>query len=122
MTSNYGTREIDLQRLSYNQSDDPSESAAAASTWDKLEHHNHPDHEYENSLLELKKLADLGIISKEERIRRSQLITKFMHFEIGDEEKRCDDKVTDVVYKIDSLLAIFLNCLRDCFLGRYEVD
>lgn len=107
---------ISLQILNYDSQYTPS--------IERLEANPDASEEYSTSLLELKKLADLGIISKEEKIRRTHLITQFMkmqHCEI-EEDIIPTTRVGAIISTLDNLSGIFLTCLKDCFLGRYEVD
>jgi len=82
--------------------------------------------EYTSSIMELTKLADSGLISKDEKFRRTHLITEFMNLQYGEIE---EDMVTEdstranvFLSTLDGLSDALLSCLRDCFLGRYEVD
>ena len=78
------------------------------------------DEEYDEGCRKLDNLARLGVISEEEQSRRKNLIMEFMEMEVDVVDEKSNE--LNAISNFEKFITNFVDCLRDCFMGKYEVD
>ena len=87
------------------------------------------EEEFEYGCQQLSDLQYRGVITEEEKCRRQNLIMEYLevedavHDELQAQARSKRDSFPSVISNMSYNIAFtFVDCLRDCFVGRYEVD